>query len=224
MASRTAASTEPAVEQETPIVDTSAGTSIYTRLSAVMGDVGAVGKTGRNAQQGFNFRGVDAVVIAVAPALRRHGITVMPTVIDQTREVGATRNGGAMETIYLTVRYTLYGPDGDSISAVVTAQANDTSDKATAKAMSVAYRTFWLQALCIPTDEPDPDETSTHRGVVGAGLTPQQVAKITTFRTLVNLPEVFEKVLGRAATAADMTYAEGEAVIRHLDGLAKGGA
>ena len=36
--------------------------TIYQALSAVMGDVQAVGKDGRNTQQGFNFRGIDAVV------------------------------------------------------------------------------------------------------------------------------------------------------------------
>jgi hypothetical protein len=39
-------------------------------------------------------------------------------------------------------------------------EAFDMGDKATAKAMSVAYRTCLLQALTIPTDDPDPDESS----------------------------------------------------------------
>lgn len=223
MTGKTATSTEPTVAETAP-ASAEMVTNIHTRLSSVMEEVGAVGKTDRNAQQGFNFRGVDAVVKAVAPALRRHGITVMPTVLDKTREVGATRNGGVMETVYLTVQYTLYGPEGDSVSAIVAAQANDTADKATAKAMSVAYRTFWLQALCIPTDEPDPDLTYTERGNESQAVTTQQVAKISAFRTLVNLSEVFETVLGRPATATDMTFAEGEKVIAHLNGLSKGAA
>src|SRR5690606_2912843 len=42
-------------------------------------------------------------------------------------------------------------------------EALDSGDKATAKAHSVAYRTFLLQALTIPTHEPDPDESSPER-------------------------------------------------------------
>ena len=150
-------------------------TTIHQRLSAVMEDVGAVGKGERNAQQGFNFRGVDAVVKAVAPALRKHGVHA-----DRPGEVhrrSTTRNGGSMETVYLTVQYTLYGPAGDSVTGIVAAQANDTADKATAKAMSVAYRTFWLQALCIPTDEPDPDLSYTERGALSDRQAPRPLSR-----------------------------------------------
>jgi len=39
----------------------------------------------------------------------------------------------------------------------VCAESMDSGDKATAKAMSVAYRTALLQTLCLPTDDVDPD-------------------------------------------------------------------
>jgi hypothetical protein len=42
----------------------------------------------------------------------------------------------------------------------------DTSDKATAKAMSVALRTYLLQTLMLPTDEKDPDADYHERQVV----------------------------------------------------------
>jgi hypothetical protein len=58
------------------------------------------------------------------------------------------------------VRYEFYGPHGDSISAVVCGESFDMGDKALAKAYSVALRTCLLQTLCIPTDDPDPDETT----------------------------------------------------------------
>jgi hypothetical protein len=57
-------------------------------------------------------------------------------------------------------------PDLDRVSEPDTSltcrtpgEAFDSGDKSTAKAMSVAYRTALLQALTLPTDEPDPDET-----------------------------------------------------------------
>ena len=177
-----------------------------------MEDVGAVGKDDRNAQQGFNFRGVDAVVKAVAPALRKHGVTVMPTVLEKSTAESTTRNGGSMETVYLTVQYTLYGPAGDSVTGIVAAQANDTADKATAKAMSVAYRTFWLQALCIPTDEPDPELSYTERG---ATVRPANPATAEQVRELlqaansgVNMGAVMHEALKRQATPNDLTHEE----------------
>ena len=186
--------------------------TIHQRLSAVMEDVGAVGKGERNAQQGFNFRGVDAVVKAVAPALRKHGVTVMPTVLEKSTAESTTRNGGSMETVYLTVQYTLFGPAGDSVTGIVAAQANDTADKATAKAMSVAYRTFWLQALCIPTDEPDPDLSYTERGAdirPANPATPEQVRELLqAANTGINMGAVMHEVLKRQATPNDLTHEE----------------
>ena len=50
--------------------------TVIEALSKVMGDVQAVGKESRNSQQGYAFRGVDAVMNAVGPALRRHGVVI----------------------------------------------------------------------------------------------------------------------------------------------------
>ena len=134
--------------------------SVIDALSAVMADVQAVRKGDRNEQQGFNFRGIDAVVNAVGPALRRHRVIVVPELehIDRgTVEVGNGDRRRAIGHVVLTVRYRFIGPAGDELAALVPGEAMDSGDKAFSKAMSVAYRTALLQALCIPTDEPDPD-------------------------------------------------------------------
>lgn len=133
-------------------------TTVAQALAAVMNDVREVRKKERNAQQGFNFRGVDAVMNAVGPALRAHGVICVPEVIDHTIAGKTTAKGAQMNFVTVRVRYTFHGPDGDTLSGEVAAESFDSGDKATAKAMSVAYRTFLLQALCLPTDDPDPDQ------------------------------------------------------------------
>lgn len=61
------------------------------------------------------------------------------------------------------------GPSGDlmitedSLEAVVYAESLDSGDKATAKAMSVAFRSALLQVLAIPTHDPDPDSQTYER-------------------------------------------------------------
>ena len=133
--------------------------TIHAALAAVMADVGAVAKGDRNEAQGFNFRGIDAVVNAVGPILRKHSVLTIPVVQDahyETIEVGQKRS--LMRQCTLRVRWEFHGPAGDHIDAVVVAEAMDSGDKATSKAHSVAYRTALLQVLCIPTDEPDADE------------------------------------------------------------------
>ena len=137
---------------------------VVEALSHVMDDVRAVGKKDRNTHQNFDFRGIDAVVNAVGPVLRKHGVVVMPSAVVESHEqveVGGKRT--LMESVHVTVTYTFYGPEGDYVVCEVAGAAMDSGDKATPKAMSVAFRTALLQALCLPTDEPDPDSHSYER-------------------------------------------------------------
>lgn len=132
--------------------------TIMQRMLAVMQDVGAVRKGEKNAAQGFNFRGIDSVVNAVAPALKKNGVLVVPALqsVDYSQvEVGKNRT--PMLQCRVIVQYVFAAEDGTTLAATVAAEALDSGDKATAKAMSVAFRTALLQALCLPTDEPDPD-------------------------------------------------------------------
>lgn len=141
--------------------------NVYQAISGVMNEVQSVAKKERNLSQGFNFRGIDAVLNAVAPALRTHGVIVMPVVQSHeyaTVEVGQKRT--PMSHVILNVRYVFVGPEGDNAHADVLAEAMDSGDKAIAKAMSVAFRTALLQVLALPTDEPDPDASSYERATV----------------------------------------------------------
>lgn len=132
-------------------------TTIVQALAAVMNEVREVRKKERNAQQGFNFRGVDSVMNAVGPALRVHGVVCVPEVLEHSITGKTTAKGTPMNFVTVKVQYTFHGPEGDTLAGTVSAESFDSGDKATAKAMSVAYRTFLLQALCLPTDDPDPD-------------------------------------------------------------------
>lgn len=137
---------------------------IFAAMSAVMNDVSSVSKDERNAGQGFNFRGIDAVVNAVGPALRKHGVIVVPRVQScdySTIEIGEKRKATAH--VRVVVEYIFIAQDGSTISCTTAGEAMDAGDKATAKAMSVAFRIALLQALALPTSEPDPDASSYER-------------------------------------------------------------
>jgi len=131
--------------------------------SKVMGDVQGIGKNDRNDQQRFNFRGIDAVMNAVGPALREHGVSVIPTAHELINDTYSTKSGTVMRNATVRIGWTIIGPLGDTIEGASYGEAADAGDKAVSKAHSVAYRTFLLQALCIPTDEPDPDASSHER-------------------------------------------------------------
>lgn len=131
---------------------------VHEAVTAVMEAVGAVRKDGRNNQQNFNFRGVDAVVNAVSPAMRKAGLTCHPSKVEH-RPSGKQLSGGKMATsVDVVVDYTFTGPEGDTFTTQVVAEAFDLGDKATAKAMSVALRTCLLQTFMLPTDDTDPDD------------------------------------------------------------------
>jgi hypothetical protein len=153
--------------REAPDVDTP---PVHVAWARVMADVQAVGKTGHNKAQDYNFRGVDAVVNAVGPALRTHGVVVMPSLRSiEHRDVEVGKNRTLMTSVRVEVVYVIFGPCGDYLDhpdvdfGKVAAEAMDSGDKATSKAMSVAYRTWLIQALALPTHQPDPDEQTYER-------------------------------------------------------------
>ena len=131
---------------------------IYQAIIGVMADIGAIGKDKKNAQQGFKYRGVDDVMNALQPAMVQHGLFVVPEIIDQKREERQTNRGGNLIYSVCTVRYTFYAKDGSSVQCVVVGEGMDSGDKATNKAMSIAFKYACFQVFCIPTEEmKDPD-------------------------------------------------------------------
>lgn len=131
---------------------------IYQAISGVMADIGAIGKDKKNAQQGFKYRGVDDVMNALQPVMVQHRLFVVPEIIDQRREERQTSRGGNLIYSVCTVRYTFYAKDGSSVQCVVIGEGMDSGDKATNKAMSIAFKYACFQVFCIPTEEmKDPD-------------------------------------------------------------------
>lgn len=146
--------------------------TIQEAMAKVMGDVREVAKTDRNNQQNFTFRGVDAVVNAVAPALRKYGVVVLPFVKTVDYAPYTTGRGTQMMCCRVVAEYRFVGPGGDSLIAQVAGEASDAGDKSTPKAMSVAFRTALLQALALPTDDKDPDQDLNERGESTAAVRP----------------------------------------------------
>jgi hypothetical protein len=137
---------------------------VHEAILEVMRAIPAVPKDDRNVTQNFSFRGVDAVMNAVGPKLREHGVLVLPQVQEHHAEgVVVGRNATQMRSVVLLVRYVFIGPEGDKLEVEVPGEAMDAGDKAYSKAMSVALRTALLQALSLPTDEKDPDEDTYER-------------------------------------------------------------
>jgi hypothetical protein len=85
-----------------------------------------------------------------------------------TIEIGEKRKATAH--VRVIVEYIFIAQDGSTISCTTAGEAMDQGDKATAKAMSVAFRIALLQALALPTSEPDPDASSYERSPAKANI------------------------------------------------------
>lgn len=96
------------------------------------------------------------------PALAKNKVFIVPEILEQTREVvGTTKNGAKMTMVICKIKYTFFAEDGSHIESVIIGEALDTGDKATNKAMAIAYKYACFQVFCIPTEEMvDPDSES----------------------------------------------------------------
>lgn len=132
---------------------------IYQAINSIMKEIGAIGKNQKNQQQNFMFRGIDAVMNAISPALIKYKVFVVPEVLEQTREERQTKAGSNLIYSVCKMKYTFYAEDGSFVEAVVVGEGMDSGDKATNKAMSIAFKYACFQVFCIPTEEmKDPDE------------------------------------------------------------------
>lgn len=131
---------------------------IYQAIAGVMADVGAIGKDSVNEQQRFKYRGIDAVMNALQPAFIKHGIFVYPEILEHTREERQNAKGTTLIYSVIKVAYHFTAMDGSDVVVTVIGEGMDTGDKATNKALSIAFKYACFQLFCIPTEEMrDPD-------------------------------------------------------------------
>ncbi|WP_052285659.1 ERF family protein [Kluyvera genomosp. 1] len=129
---------------------------VYAAISAVAKEMAATGisKDRRNQQQGFNFRGIDQVYNALAPALVNHGLLILPRMTERTATERINKNGTALFYVVVKAEFDFVSTEDGSVHTVTNyGEAMDSGDKATNKAMSIAYKYAAFQAFCIPTEE-----------------------------------------------------------------------
>jgi len=129
---------------------------VYAAISAVARDMAETGisKDSENKAQKFKFRGIDAVYNALAPALVRHGLLILPRMTERTVAERKSSSGGALFYVTVKAEFDFVGTEDGSVHTVSTyGEAMDSGDKATNKAMSIAYKYAAFQAFCIPTEE-----------------------------------------------------------------------
>lgn len=149
--------------------------NIFESLNKVMEDIGAIAKSSKNQSQGFMYRGIDAVMNALQPALIKNKVFVVPEVLEQNREERTNSKGTTLIYSVAKIKYKFYAEDGTFVEATVIGEGMDSGDKSMNKAMSVAFKYACFQVLCIPTEEMVDPDAECHQ---------VQKAEATTLRTI----------------------------------------
>lgn len=159
--------------------------TIHEKLVAVTKQIAqeGIGKTRKNAQQGYQFRGVDEVMNAFAPILATHGLFIRPRFTERDFIERQTKNGGAL--FYITVKgeFDFVDATGESVTVgPFYGEAMDSADKATNKAMAVAFKYAMFQTFCVPLEGVTGGDADgvTHEVAPGA-VTDIQQAKSSEF-------------------------------------------
>lgn len=146
---------------------------VYRSITAVSADLArcGVGKNHRNADDRYDYRSIDDLLDRISPLLVKHRLCVLPRTLERTLSQRADKNGTIVSSVTVRVAFDLISSfDASSHSVETYGEAMDVSDKATAKAMSAAYKTAMFQTFCIPlSGVPDPDAV-TIRADKGAHL------------------------------------------------------
>ena len=138
---------------------------IYKAINAVQAALAKTGiaKDKRNSTQGYNFRGIDDVYLALSPLLAEHGLCILPRVLSRTVTERVTPKGGVLFYTAVEVEFDFVCvEDGSKHTVKSFGEAMDSGDKSTNKAMSAAYKYAAFQAFAIPTEGDNDADASTH--------------------------------------------------------------
>ena len=134
--------------------------NIYQRINAVMKQVQYVQKDKQISGGGANYKAVthDQVISVARAALVEAGVVIYPSQLEggflQMRDVNATPTPIKMGLYSGKYEVNFVGIDeGDKLTVVVEAHANDNGDKAPGKALTYATKAAILKVLCLETGE-----------------------------------------------------------------------
>ena len=169
-------------EVKAEVLETNAAPGqIFSLIGKAMREIGAIGKDSESKTVSgkvmYKFRGIDAVYNALNPVMAKYGLFICPEILEQKRENRATANGGNLIYTILTIKYTMYAPDGSYVQMTVVGEGMDSGDKSTNKAMSAALKYCCFQTFMIPTEEMKDADEDTHDNVLPVGVQPKQAAQ-----------------------------------------------
>jgi hypothetical protein len=183
---------QPEMTEQPPPPDRPAKNALLRGMNKIMGQLAkdGIGKDRENKQQNFKFRGIDDIYDAVAPLLAQNGILVWPEMLTRECSVRESRSGGALLNVVVTAKFTFEAMEDESKRTVgpFYGEAMDSGDKATSKAMSVAYREAMIKVFCIPVGGNADGDNQSYEVADGDG------PNLTNEKRDLYLPEMVELI------------------------------
>jgi hypothetical protein len=139
---------------------------VYQAINAIQADLAKTGisKDRVNSQgSGYKFRGIDDVYNAISPLLAKHGLCILPRMLNRECTDRMSAKGGNLFYVVVEAEFDFVSAEDGSKHTVKTfGEAMDSGDKATNKAMSAAYKYAAFQAFAIPTEGDNDADAYTH--------------------------------------------------------------
>lgn len=139
--------------------------SVYAAINAITAELATSGiaKRHTNETDDYKYRSIDDVLDRLAPLLSKHRLCVLPRSLERVVSERSDDQRRLLLHVTLRVSFTLTSVD-DGSSHIVEAygEALDGGDKATAKAMSAAYKAAMIQTFCIPVCGAEDSDRTAH--------------------------------------------------------------
>lgn len=199
---------------------------VYAAIAAVQAELAKVGiaKNRKNSQPGANyaFRGIDDVYAALSPLLAANSLCVIPRVLSREVDTRQSKSGGALYDVTVHAEFDFVSAvDGTTHTAATFGEAMDSSDKATNKAMSAAYKYAAFMTFAIPTEGDNDADASHHEVEAPAAITDDQRDLIQTLapaagRTVQDICAAY-----KVAALTKLTGSQAEKLIARLQAEGK---
>ena len=140
--------------------------SVYAAINAIAAELAKTGipKSRANEAEDYKYRSVDDVLDKLAPLLSKHRLCILPQALERTVTERADEQNRLLLHVALRIAFTLTSvEDGSTHVVEAFGEALDGGDKATAKAMSAAYKSAMVQTFCIPVCGAEDTDRTSHR-------------------------------------------------------------
>jgi len=134
---------------------------VYSAIAAVVGELSSTGIAKRhvNPRDLYEYRSIDDLYHCLSPLLAKHRLCILPRILKRSVHERRDEHGGPIRAVAVKAAFDIVSAEDGTCHAIESfGEALDASDKATAKAITAAYKQAMFQVFCIPTGERDDAE------------------------------------------------------------------